>query len=91
MRYRRPSSDQEGLRRVLLLCALLLGVAGVGFGTVGVIRGGWGLVAGPALIVFAVACALVSRDDASGTWCPHCVARNADGASTCDNCGSALV
>jgi ribosomal protein L40E len=91
MRYRRPTSDQEGLRRVLLLCALLVGLAGVGFGTVGLIRGGWGLVAGPALIVFAVACALVSRDDATGQWCPECVARNADEASTCANCGSALV
>lgn len=91
MRYRRPPPDQEGLRRVLLLCALLLGLAGVGFGTAGVIRGGWGLVAGPALIVFAVACALVSRDDTSGQWCPECVARNADEASTCERCGSALV
>ena len=55
------------------------------------IRGGWGLVAGPVLIVFAVACALVSRDDASGQWCPECIARNADEASTCESCGSALV
>jgi ribosomal protein L40E len=91
MRYRRPSPDQDGLRRVLLLCGLLLGLAGVAIGTVGVIRGGWGLVAGPVLVVVAVACALVSRDDASGQWCPECVARNADEASTCDNCGSALV
>ena len=91
MRYRRPPSDQEGLRRVLLLCALLLGLAGVGFGVMGVLNGGWGVVAGPALIVFAVACALVSRDDTSGQWCPECVARNDDEASICTNCGSALV
>jgi ribosomal protein L40E len=91
MRYRRPASDEEGLRRVLLLCALLLGVAGVGFGAAGVIRGGWGVVAGPALIVFAVACALVSRDDAGGQWCPECVARNPEGATTCEACGSVLV
>ena len=91
MRYRRSSSDEEGLRRVLLLCAVLLGVAGVGFGAAGVLRGGWGLVAGPALIVFAVACAVVSRDDATGEWCSACVARNAEGTTTCANCGSALV
>ena len=35
MRYRRPPSDQEGLRRVLLLCGCCSGVAGVGFGTWG--------------------------------------------------------
>jgi len=91
MPYRRPPADQDALRRVLLLCAVLVGLAGVGFGTVGIVRGGWGLVAGPVLIVFAVACAVVSRDDASGQWCPECIARNADEASTCDSCGSALV
>jgi ribosomal protein L40E len=91
MRYRRSPSDEEGLRRVLLLCALLLGLAGVGFGTAGVLRGGWGIVAGPVLIVFAVACALVSRDDATGEWCSACIARNPEGATTCENCGSVLV
>jgi ribosomal protein L40E len=91
MRYRRSASDEEGLRRVLLLCALLLGAAGVAFAVVGVLRGGWGVVAGPALVVVAVACALVSRDDASGEWCSRCVARNPEGVTTCLNCGSALV
>jgi ribosomal protein L40E len=91
MRYRRSPSDEEGLRRVLLLCGLILGLAGVAFGAAGVLRGGWGLVAGPALIVFAVACALVARDDATGEWCSECIARNPAGTTTCASCGSALV
>ena len=91
MRYRRSPSDEEGLRRVLLLCAFLLGAAGVACGVVGVLRGGWGIFAGPAMIVFAVACALVARDDATGEWCSECVARNPQGTTTCQNCGSALV
>ena len=51
---------------------------------------GWGLVAGPVLVVFAVACLLVSRDDGRGQFCPECVARNPEDAELCENCGHAL-
>ena len=75
----RPARDHEAVRRVLVLGGVLVGLAGVGDRSVGARRDGWGLVAGPVLVVFAVACLVVSRDDANGRWCPECVARNPAG------------
>lgn len=87
MRRGRASADQEGVRRVLLLCGALLAVAGIGV----LLMGGWWLVIGPALVACSVACVVVARDDGRGTWCPECVARNPADALTCERCGSAVV
>ena len=90
MRRGRSAADQEGLRRVLLLAGVLLGVAGLGIAAWGLVGDRWGLVVGPVLVLFAVACVIVSRDDARGRWCPQCVARNPEEAVTCANCGAVL-
>jgi hypothetical protein len=86
----RSARDHEGLRRVLLLGGVLVGVAGIGIAAWGLVVDGWGLVAGPVLVVFAVACLVVSRDDASGRWCPECATRNPEDAAVCENCGHVL-
>jgi hypothetical protein len=91
MPRRRPAADPEAVRRVLLLGGGLLGLAGLGIAAWGLVSDGWGLVAGPALVLFAVACWVVSRDDGRGRWCPECVARNPEDATTCESCGSALA
>ena len=90
MRRRRSATDQEGLRRVLLLAGVLLGLAGLAVAAWGLVSDGLGLVAGPALVLFAVACVAVSRDDARGRWCPECVARNPEEATVCESCGAEL-
>jgi hypothetical protein len=90
MRRGRSAADQERVRRVLLLCGALLGVAGLGIAAWGLVSDGWGLVVGPVLVLFAVACVVVSRDDGRGRWCPECVARNPEDAVTCENCGASL-
>jgi hypothetical protein len=90
MRRGRSPHDQEGLQRVLLLGGVLLGLVGIGVTAWGLVGDGWGLVAGPVLVLFAVACLVVSRDDGRGQWCPECVARNPEGAETCASCGAAL-
>ncbi len=90
MRRGRSAHDPEGLRRVLVLGGFLVGLAGVGIAAWGLVVDGWGLVAGPVLVVFAVACLLVSRDDGRGQFCPECVARNPEDAQLCENCGHAL-
>jgi hypothetical protein len=79
----RTARDHEGLQRVLLLGGVLIAVAGVAIAV-------WGLVAGPVLVVFAVACLVVARDDGRGRFCPECVARNPEDAETCQRCGHAL-
>jgi hypothetical protein len=86
----RSARDHEGLQRVLLLGGVLVGVAGLGIAAWGLVANNWGLVAGPILVVFAVACLVVSRDDARGQFCPECVARNPEDAKVCENCGHAL-
>jgi hypothetical protein len=90
MRRGRSAADQEGLRRVLLLAGALLGVAGLGITAWGLVSDGWGLVVGPVLVLFAVACVVVSRDDGRGRWCPECVARNPEDATVCESCGASL-
>ena len=90
MRRGRSAHDQEGLQRVLLLGGVLVGVAGLGITAWGLVGDGWGLVAGPVLLLFAVACLVLSRDDGRGRWCPECVHRNPEDATTCESCGSAL-
>ena len=90
MRRGRSAADQEGLRRVLLLAGVLLGVAGIGFAAWGLASDGWGLVLGPVLVLFAVACVVVAHDDGRGRWCPECVARNPDDATVCERCGASL-
>jgi hypothetical protein len=90
MRRGRPDYDQEGLQRVLLLGAVLVGAAAVGITAWGLAVDGWGLVGGPVLLVFAVACLVVSRDDGRGRFCPACVARNPEDAEVCASCGSPL-
>ena len=87
---RRPARDPEGLRRVLVVLAGLLGVAGVAITLQGLVAEGWGLVIGPVLVVFAGACLVVSRDDGRGQWCPECTARNPEDAELCERCGHAL-
>jgi hypothetical protein len=47
-------------------------------------------VVGPVLVVFAVVCLLVSRDDGRGQFCAECVARNPEDAEVCENCGHVL-
>lgn len=37
-----------------------------------------------------VACLRLAQDDGRGTWCPECVARNPEGATTCESCGARL-
>jgi zinc ribbon protein len=86
----RSARDHEGLQRVLLLGGVLIGMAGLGIGAWGLVADSWGLVAGPVLVVFAVTCVLVSRDDGTGRFCPECVARNPEDAEVCHNCGHAL-
>jgi hypothetical protein len=90
MRPGRSVRDQEGLQRVLLLGGVLIAVAGLGFTAWGLAAEGWGLIAGPVLVLFAIACLVVSRDDAKGQWCPECVTRNAEGAEVCLSCGQPL-
>jgi len=90
MRPGRSERDPEGLQRVLLLGGALVGLAGLGIAAWGLVVDGWGMVAGPVLVVFAIACLVVSRDDGRGQWCPECVARNPDDAERCENCGHAL-
>jgi hypothetical protein len=90
MRRGRTAHDQEGLQRVLLLGGVLVGLCGLGITAWGLVGDGWGLVAGPVLVVFAVACLVVSRDDGRGRWCPECVARNAEDAVACQSCGARL-
>ena len=87
---RRHSLDQAGLQRVLVLGGVLVGLCGLGMTAWGLVEDGWGLVAGPVLVVFAVACLVVSRDDGRGRWCPECLARNPETAELCVRCGSAL-
>ena len=90
MRRGRSEHDQEGLQRVLLLGGVLLGLAGLGLTAWGLVGDGWGLLAGPVLVLVAVACVVVSRDDGRGRWCPECVARNSEDAVTCESCGASL-
>ena len=90
MRRGRSEHDHAGLQRVLLLGGGLLGLAGLGIAAWGLVGDGWGLVVGPVLLVFAVVCVVVSRDDGTGRWCPECVARNPADATTCRSCGTAL-
>ena len=90
MRRGRPDYDQEGLQRVRLLGGVLVAAAGVGITVWGLVVDGWGLVAGPVLLAFAVACLVVSRDDGRGRFCPECVARNPEDAEVCESCGSRL-
>ena len=90
MRRGRADHDQAGLQRVLLLGGVLTVVAGVGFAVWGLLAESRGLVIGPVLVVFGVACLVVSRDDGRGQWCPECVARNAEAATACERCGHDL-
>ena len=90
MRRGRAEHDQAGLQRVLLLGGVLVGLAGVGFAIWGLAGHGWALVIGPVLVVFEVACVVVSRDDGRGQWCPECLARNPEGATACERCGTHL-
>jgi|1186.fasta_scaffold345440_2 hypothetical protein len=86
----RSAPDHESLQRVVLLGGVLLGLAGVAITAWGLADEGWGMLAGPVLVVFAVACLVVSRDDGKGRWCPECVARNPEDAAVCANCGEPL-
>jgi hypothetical protein len=86
----RSARDPEGLRRVLVLGGVLVGLAGLGIAAWGLVVDGWGLVVGPVLVLFAVGCLVVSRDDGGGRFCPECVARNPEEAEICKNCGHAL-
>jgi hypothetical protein len=90
MAPRRTERDPEGLRRVLVLGGVLVGLAGLGIAAWGLVADGWGLVVGPVLVVFAVVCLLVSRDDGRGRFCAECVARNPEDAEVCENCGHVL-
>ena len=86
----RPARDPEGLRRVLVVLATVLGLAGVAITLQGLVVEGWGLVIGPVLVVFAAACLVASRDDEKGRWCPECVTRNPEDAERCESCGHSL-
>jgi hypothetical protein len=86
----RSARDHEALQRVLLLGGVLVALAGLGIAAWGLVVDGWGLVVGPVLVLFAVACLVVSRDDGRGQWCPECVSRNPDDAELCENCGHRL-
>ena len=86
----RPARDHESVQRVLLLGGLLVGLAGLAVTAWGLVSESWGLVAGPVLLVFAAGCAVVSRDDGRGRWCPECVARNPAEAEVCESCGHPL-
>jgi hypothetical protein len=90
MRRGRRAPDHEALQRVLLLGSILIGLVGLGVAVWGLVANRWGLVAGPVLVAFAVACLVVSRDDGRGQWCPECVARNAEDAEVCESCGQPL-
>jgi hypothetical protein len=90
MRRGRSAHDQAGLQRVLLLGGVLVGLCGLGVTAWGLVGHGRGLLAGPVLVVFAVACLVVSRDDGRGQWCPECVARNDEDAAACHSCGAPL-
>jgi hypothetical protein len=90
MSQRRPARDPEAVRRVLVVLAVLLGLAGFAIALQGLVTEGWGLVIGPILVVFAVACLVVSRDDGKGRWCPECIARNPEDAELCERCGHVL-
>ena len=48
------------------------------------------LAAGPVLVLVAVACVVVSRDDGRGRWCAECAARNSEDAVACESCGAPL-
>jgi hypothetical protein len=87
---RRPARDHESVQRVLQLGGVVLGLAGLAITAWGLVAEGWGLVAGPVLVLFAAACVVVSRDDASGRWCPECLTRNAEDAAVCSSCGHSL-
>jgi hypothetical protein len=90
MRRGRAEHDQEGLQRVLLLGGVLVGLAGLAIAAWGLFTDGWGLVVGPVLVVFAVVCMVISRDDGRGRWCPECVTRNREDAEVCESCGQPL-
>jgi hypothetical protein len=90
MRRGRSTYDHAGLQRVLLLGGVLVGLAGLAVTVWGLVGDGWGLVVGPVLLVFAVVCVVVSRDDGRGRWCPECVARNPEDAAVCERCGTTL-
>ena len=87
---RRPARDHESVQRVLQLGGVLVGLAGVAITAWGLAVEGWGLVVGPVLVLFAVICVVVSRDDGRGRWCPECVARNPEHAEVCASCGHRL-
>ncbi|HCB04397.1 MAG TPA: hypothetical protein PLZ93_03830 [Nocardioides sp.] len=87
---RRHAFDQAGLQRVLLVGGILVGLAGLGFTVWGLVGNARGLVVGPVLVAFAVACLVVSRDDGRGQWCPDCLARNPEALESCERCGAAL-
>jgi hypothetical protein len=90
MRRGRPALDHGSLQRVLVLGGVLVGLAGLGFTAWGFAAQSWGRFVGPVLLVFSVACLVVSRDDGTGRWCPECVARNPEDAEVCANCGHPL-
>jgi hypothetical protein len=90
MRRGRSTYDHAGLQRVLLLGGVLLGLVGLAVAGWGLVAHSWGLVVGPVLVLFAVGCVVVSRDDGRGRWCPACVARNPEDAAVCERCGASL-
>ena len=90
MRRARSEHDHAGLQRVLLLGGVLLGTTGLAVTAWGLVGDRWGLVVGPVLVAFAVACLVVARDDGRGRWCPECIARNPEQATTCHSCGAPL-
>jgi hypothetical protein len=90
MRRGRSTYDHAGLQRVLLLGGVLLGLVGLAVAVWGLVAHSWGLLVGPVLVLFAVGCVVVSRDDGRGRWCPECVARNPEDAAVCERCGASL-
>jgi len=42
------------------------------------------------LVALGLGCLRLAGDDGRGAWCPECVARNPEGASTCEHCGARL-
>ena len=42
------------------------------------------------LVALGVACVRLAGDTGGGAWCPDCVARNIEGATTCEHCGARL-
>ena len=90
MRRARSEHDHAGLQRVLLLGGALLGLAGLSVTVWGLVGDRAGLVVGPVLLAFAVACLVVARDDGRGRWCSECLVRNPEDAATCQSCGAGL-